>query len=174
MSLDQETTNAQLDLLASHHQRLALLLQQQAKFVAYTPPYVLIDIQEARSTIARMKEQLRADGVAVEDEPNDAVQPAAVAALLRLSPQEQRNRRAMLAKVKTTWIEGLLEQSLAKELRVALDLTEQPDAVDLPLNALVQELLRPPQPLPTGTPIIEVFDKMAGALLILGAPGAGK
>src|SRR5262245_7717917 len=55
-----------------------------------------------------------------------------------LDRKQQRNRRAMLAKVKTIWVEGLLEQSLAKELRIALDLTEQPDAVDLPLNALAQ------------------------------------
>src|SRR6266487_2902212 len=82
-----------------------------------------------------------------------------------LDRQQQRNRRAMLAKVKTIWIEGLLEQSLAKELRIALNLTEQPDAVNLPLNALVQELRRPPRP--AGTSVIKVFEQMGGALLIL-------
>jgi len=87
---------------------------------------------------------------------------------------EQRNRRAMLTKVKTIWIDGLLEQSLAKELRITLNLTEKPDAVDLPLNALVQELNHPPRALPTGTPFISVLDQMSGALLVLGAPGAGK
>jgi hypothetical protein len=97
-------------------------------------------------------------------------QPATTA----LTPQEQRNRRAMLTKVKTIWIDGLLEQPLAKKLRIALNLIEQPDAVDLPLNALVQELNRPPHTLPAGTPIIDVFDKMGGTLLILAAPGAGK
>src|SRR6266487_2644277 len=91
-----------------------------------------------------------------------------------LDRQQQRNRRAMLTKVKAIWIDGLLEQSLAKELRMALNLTDQPDAVDLPLNALVQELRRPPRELPAGTPIIQVFEQMGGALLILGAPGAGK
>src|SRR5215213_3401522 len=143
--LDQETIDAQLGQLASHRQRLGMLLQQQAKLGVYTPPYVLIDIQEAQSAIRRIKEQLRTDGVPVDDEPNDDIQPAAAVAPSRLTPQEQRNRRAMLAKVKTIWIEGLLEQSLAKELRIALDLTEHPDAVDLPLNALVQELHRPPR-----------------------------
>ena len=91
-----------------------------------------------------------------------------------LDRQQQRNRRAMLQKVKAIWIDGLLEQSLAKELRIALDLTTQPDAVNLPLNALVQELNQPARTLLTGTPIIDVFDQMGGALLILGAPGAGK
>jgi len=87
---------------------------------------------------------------------------------------EQRNRRAMLTKVRSIWIEGLLEQSMTEETRIALNLTERPDAVELPLNALVQELNRPPQPLPPGMPIIGVFDKLGGELLILGAPGAGK
>jgi eukaryotic-like serine/threonine-protein kinase len=91
-----------------------------------------------------------------------------------LDRQQQRNRKAMLQKVKTVWIDGLLEQSLAKELRIALDLTTQPDAVNLPLNALVQELNQPAHPLPAGTPIIKVFEQMGGGLLILGAPGAGK
>jgi GTPase SAR1 family protein len=91
-----------------------------------------------------------------------------------LDRQQQRNRRAMLAKVKAIWIDGLLEQSLAKELRIDLDLTEQPDAVDLPLNTQVQELNHPPRQLPAAMSIIEVFDQMGGALLILGAPGAGK
>jgi eukaryotic-like serine/threonine-protein kinase len=91
-----------------------------------------------------------------------------------LDRQQQRNRRAMLAKVKAIWIDGLLEQSLAKELRIALNLTEQPDAVDLPLNALVQELRRAPRELLPGTPIIDVFTQVGGALLILGVPGAGK
>jgi eukaryotic-like serine/threonine-protein kinase len=93
---------------------------------------------------------------------------------LVLGSLEQRNRRAMLQKVKAIWIEGLLEQSLAKELRIALDLTEQPNVVDLPLNALVQELQHPPRALPTGISIIDVFTQMGSALLILGAPGAGK
>jgi NACHT domain len=91
-----------------------------------------------------------------------------------LDRQQQRNRRTMLTKVKSIWIDGLLAQSLANELRIALDLTDQPDAVDLPLIALVQELHHPPRPLPSGTPIINVFEQMGGALLILGAPGAGK
>lgn len=173
--LDQETIKAQLELLATHRQRLTLLVQQQAKLGTYTPPYVIIDIQEAQSTIRVLKERLRVEDVPVADELNDDVQPAVVALPSRLSPLEQRNRRAMLTKVKTIWINGLLDQSLAKQLRIALDLTAQPDAVlDLPLNALVQELNRLTRPLPTGTPIIKVFEQMGGALLILGAPGAGK
>jgi hypothetical protein len=174
MALDQETINAQLELLAAHRRTLAVYLRQQAQLGVLAPPGVFNGIAEAQSAIRHIKEQLRADGVPIEDEPNDDIQPTAAATHPRLSPQEQRNRRAMLAKVKGIWIDGLLEQSLADELRIALDLTTQPDAVNLPLNALVQELNQPTHPLPVGTPIIDLFDQMGGALLILGAPGAGK
>jgi eukaryotic-like serine/threonine-protein kinase len=174
MPLDQDTINTQLELLATHRRRLDYLFQQQAKLGAHTPYHIITDVEEAQADIRRIKGQLRADGVPVEDEPNDEVRPSAVAVSSRLSPQELRNRNRMLTKVKTIWIEGLLEQSLAKELRIALNLTEQPDAVDLPLNALVQELNHPPQPLRPGMPIIDVFGKMGKELLILGAPGVGK
>jgi Cdc6-like AAA superfamily ATPase len=174
MALDQDTINAQLELLAVHRRTLAVYLRQQAELGVLAPPGVANGIAETQSAIHRIKEQLRADGVLIADEPNDDVQPTAIATHVRLTPQEQRNRRTMLTKVKTIWIDGLLEQSLAKELRIALDLTEQLNAVDLPLNALVQELNRPPRELPVGTPIIRVFDQMIGTLLILGAPGAGK
>jgi hypothetical protein len=174
MALDQETINAQQELLAAYRRTLAVYLRQQAELGVLAPPGVVNGIAETQRAIRRIKEQLRVDGVLVEDEPNDDVQPAAVAPPSRLSPQEQRNRRAMLTKVKAIWIDGLLEQSLAKELRIALDLTEQPDAVELPLNALVQELKHPARPLPSGTPIIKIFEQIGGTLLILGAPGAGK
>src|SRR6266498_5613781 len=159
MSLDQEAITQQLALLAAHRRTLAVYLRQQAELGVLAPPGIINGIAETQNVIRRIKDQLRADGVLVEDEPNDDVRPTAVAAPSRLSPQEQRNRRAMLTKVKTIWIEGLLEQSLAEELRIALDLTEQPNAVDLPLNALVQELRHSPRALPAGTPIINVFEQ---------------
>lgn len=95
------------------------------------------------------------------------------AALMR-SPQEQRNRRAMLQKVRAIWITGFLEKSLTDELRIELNLTDRPDVVDIPVNALYQEREGEPQPLPSGTNIIDVFDQAGGELLILGVPGAGK
>lgn len=90
------------------------------------------------------------------------------------SLQEQRNRRAMLTKVRKIWVEGLLERSLTDELRIDLNLVDRPDAVHLPLNAVVQELEQPPRVLPLGVPISEVFNQVGSELLILGAPGAGK
>jgi hypothetical protein len=174
MTLDQDTIAQQLDLLAANRRRLAILLRQQARLAYYAPPHVLLEIEDTQAEVRAIKQTLSTAGVAVEDEPVDDIQPAAGAPSTGLTLQERRNRRAMLAKLKSIWIDGLLEQSLAKELRIELDLIEKPDAVELPLNALVQELRQPPRALPAGTPIVEVFENMGGELLILGAPGAGK
>jgi DNA polymerase III delta prime subunit len=174
MSLDQEMINAQLDLLAVHRRTLAVYLRQQAQLGVLAPPGLANGIAETQSAIRSIKEQLRAEGVLVADEPSDDVQPAAIGASSQLDRQQQRNRQTMLAKVKAIWVAGLLDKSLAKETRIALGLTEQPDAVDISLKKLVQELNHLPHDLPASTPIIDVFTAMGGALLVLGAPGAGK
>jgi DNA polymerase III delta prime subunit len=91
-----------------------------------------------------------------------------------ITEEERRNRDTMLNIVESTWVKGLLEDSLSKVTRIDLNLEDRPEAIDLPLNAIVQELKRSPQVLPRGTSITTVFDQMSGSLLILGAPGAGK
>jgi hypothetical protein len=91
-----------------------------------------------------------------------------------VNPQQQRNRRAMLERVKTIWIKGLLEESLAEMVRIDLGLVDKPDAVDLPLNLQYQELNCQTRLIAPGTPIIDIFTETGGTMLILGAPGAGK
>jgi len=174
MSLDQETITQQLQQLASLRQRLALLLQQQAKLGAYTPPYVLIDIQEAQSAIRGIKEHLRAADVAVEDEPNDDVIPTAGAVPSHLSPQEQRNRSRMLDKVEAFWVKGVLDQSLYQMARLELAFEHAPAQVSHPWETILQQANQSNQTLPVGKPVIAVFDDLLGELLILGAPGGGK
>src|SRR6476646_1030681 len=88
MALDQETINAQLALLAVHRRTLAVYLRQQAELGVLAPPGVVNGITEAQSVIRNIKEQLRANKVQVEDEPNDDIQPAAAVAPSRLSLQE--------------------------------------------------------------------------------------
>lgn len=92
----------------------------------------------------------------------------------QLTPQGQRNRQAMIQKVRTIWIRGLLERSLEREVRIALRLTEKPEAVEFPLNVQVQELQQSPRSLWPDSSICSVFDELGQALLILGVPGAGK
>src|SRR6185295_2196028 len=70
--------------------------------------------------------------------------------------------------------EGVLLQSLYGEMRLALGLSADPKKVDIPLHAQVQELGGQRVDLVPGTPIASVFDRLGGALLILGAPGGGK
>jgi hypothetical protein len=87
---------------------------------------------------------------------------------------ELRNRKRLLDKVRIYWVEGVLEKSLYAEARLELGMEEKPDAVENPWDMVLQQANEPNHTLPHGTKIIEVFDSMAGELLILGEPGGGK
>lgn len=245
----EELVDDQFAILATHRRRLAKLRLQQARLGDFSPPYIALDIEEAVANIAQLKAALHAAGVAVDDQPEDVMEPLAPAGELLLLPlsshrryavtmnavligvtafvgavliniatgvlpelwkpylwlswplavlvsacgiwlslrqakltdgkaiplrSNQRNRAAMLHKVRAIWVTGLLEQSLTDEVRITLNMEEKPDAVYLPLNVQVQELRHSPVSLPAGTPINAIFDHFGGELLILGAPGAGK
>jgi hypothetical protein len=85
-----------------------------------------------------------------------------------------RNRSAMLEKVRTIWITGFLQQSLFHETHILLGLSERPEAVARPMDLLVKRPDQGERPLPSGTQIVQVFDAMDQAVLILGSPGSGK
>ena len=93
-----------------------------------------------------------------------------------LTPQEYRNRQALLTKVKNFWVRGVLEKSLYNQVLIELGLEERPDAVINPWNAILETGDDSPQTLPEGTKIIDVFDNIGTGrtLLILGEPGSGK
>jgi eukaryotic-like serine/threonine-protein kinase len=99
---------------------------------------------------------------------------------LRPPPQERtvsradRNRSAMIEKVRKIWVTGFLQQSLFHEIRILLGLSERPDAVARPLDLLIKRPDEGERPLPAGVQVVNVFDAMDHALLILGAPGSGK
>jgi hypothetical protein len=92
----------------------------------------------------------------------------------RLSPVQLTNRERLLKRVRTIWIEGLLEQSLHHATWIDLHLQTQPHGLESSWRLMVQELDRGPRPLPPGTSIIQVFDEADDELLILGEPGSGK
>ncbi|HEY9633856.1 MAG TPA: TIR domain-containing protein [Coleofasciculaceae cyanobacterium] len=96
--------------------------------------------------------------------------------LYRLSPQQYRNRQALLNKVKNYWVKGVLENSLHKRSLIELSLEERPQAVDHPWNLASEALDEPQKLLPQGTKIIDLFDFIGEGrtLLILGKPGSGK
>ena len=86
----------------------------------------------------------------------------------------ERNRRLLLQRVRSFWIEGVLEHSLHGTALMALNLQEQPDAIINPWHLVLQHIDSAPRLLPGGTRITQVYDASGGELLILGAPGSGK
>lgn len=96
--------------------------------------------------------------------------------LHRITPQEYRNRQALLSKVKNYWVKGVLENTVHKRSLIALDLEERPEAVAHPWNLTLETPDEQPILLPQGIKAINVFDQLGAGrtLLILGKPGAGK
>lgn len=70
--------------------------------------------------------------------------------------------------------EEALDDSLQKLAWVELHLTSLLGAVQTPANLLLRRVQVPPQPLPPGTTIQEVYQQAGQELLILGESGAGK
>jgi DNA polymerase III delta prime subunit len=91
-----------------------------------------------------------------------------------LSAVERTNRQRLLKRVRTIWIEGLLEQSLHHATWIDLHLQKQALGLESPWRLMVQELDRGPRPLPPGTSILQVLEEADEELLILGEPGSGK
>ena len=85
-----------------------------------------------------------------------------------------RNRRILLERVQNAWIEGVLERSVYGASLIELEMATQPGAVQLPWNTMVHQAPDAPRTLPRGRNILDVFEESGRALLILGAPGAGK
>jgi eukaryotic-like serine/threonine-protein kinase len=84
------------------------------------------------------------------------------------------NRHRLLAKVRSFWVTGVLDQSLHGAALILLGLREQRDAVENPWRFVLQLPNQSARPLPPNTHIIEVYDAVDGELLILGEPGIGK
>ncbi len=84
--------------------------------------------------------------------------------------KDLRNRDNLLQNVKTTWIDGFLNQSLSQAITIELNLSYQPEAIarkslytpGQSSEALIEQSLQ------------EVFQKYGRSLLILGEPGSGK
>ncbi|MGH8906595.1 MAG: NACHT domain-containing protein [Egibacteraceae bacterium] len=90
------------------------------------------------------------------------------------NPRGQAHDRELMRKrVRSRWIKGVLEQSLADEARIRLGLTRRLDTIGRP-DMTIRRGGQSPKPLPAGTPVSAVFAEAGGALLILGAPGSGK
>ncbi len=92
----------------------------------------------------------------------------------QLTPDEQRRRRTMLARVQHAWVAGFLEPVLRDTALVQVELAPHLGAVRSPQLLQDEGFALPGQILAPGTSILTVFDACAQELLILGEPGAGK
>ncbi|MEL7329475.1 MAG: CHAT domain-containing protein [Cyanobacteria bacterium J06559_1] len=92
----------------------------------------------------------------------------------KISRQAYRDRQIFLNKVRSAWIEGVLNKSLLNKILVNTHLSELPHALQTP--AAVEVAPPTGYPLPPGTRLATYFEKLGlgRTLLLLGAPGAGK
>ncbi|MBD2036871.1 hypothetical protein H6F76_17825 [Leptolyngbya sp. FACHB-321] len=90
-------------------------------------------------------------------------------------PQRARSESLLLQAVKQEVI-SRLDQSLHNAVFINLGKQSQPQQIKPPWDAEIKIGSKSPEPLPTETTILEVFDRpgIDGRLLILGEPGAGK
>jgi len=92
------------------------------------------------------------------------------------SPQKRPDNQHKLIKiVQDSWIGGLLNNSLQKQVIIRLGLEDDPGKVNNRLRSMTtQDGKAEPQLLPEGTTLLNLFDQQNDRLLILGAPGSGK
>ena len=116
--------------------------------------------------------QSRAEVVALPT-PRSTLQNQSIAKQFK-SSTARINRQRLLNRVRSFWIEGVLQHSLHGAALIALGLQEQADAVANPWSLALQPHNALARPIPGGTHISQVYDAANGELLILGAPGSGK
>ncbi len=91
-----------------------------------------------------------------------------------MDAQERHNRHVMIQRVKLLWLKGVLEESLHGAELIDLNMAARPNAVADSYAPGWEQGDEFDTPLPIGTKIWDVFGENGGALLIMGAPGAGK
>ena len=94
----------------------------------------------------------------------------------KLSRKDYRNRAALLNKVRSYWIEGVLETSLHHRAPLELGLEARDDALLHPWDLEIEHAESAPESLPADVSAADIFDQMGAGrtLLLLGEPGSGK
>ncbi|MES1244238.1 MAG: CHAT domain-containing protein [Acidobacteriota bacterium] len=88
--------------------------------------------------------------------------------------REQRNRETLLQRVRHSWIEGVLEQSIYKAALIEIGKEAAPEAVENPWEKVLEVPDRPKELVTRGKKTIDLFDEVGRELLVLGEPGSGK
>jgi DNA polymerase III delta prime subunit len=94
-----------------------------------------------------------------------------------LPPAEARLRRdlgILLKNVETTWIKGVLEQSIHEEALLELGMELREESIDNPWQMVIEGPDQVRRTITRGKKIKEIFDEANRFLLILGDPGSGK
>ncbi len=91
-----------------------------------------------------------------------------------MNEQERHNRAVMLQRVRTVWLEGVLEESLHGGEIIDLGFAYRPAALGNTGLPSWQQAAEYDYLLPVGTRIESVFEAAGRVLLVLGEPGAGK
>ncbi|MEZ4518588.1 MAG: hypothetical protein R3C44_17795 [Chloroflexota bacterium] len=91
-----------------------------------------------------------------------------------MNEQERHNRNVMLRRVRSVWLQDVLEKSLHGGEIIDLGFAYRPSALAGSELPAWQQAAEYDYLLPVGTTIDEVFAASGGELLILGEPGAGK
>lgn len=102
-------------------------------------------------------------------------QPGTVIIQGREKPVRPRSEQLLLQAISDE-VNGRLAQSLHHAVLINLGKQVQPEQVRRPWDAEIKLGAKAPEPLPPETSILEIFTRkeVAGKLLILGDPGAGK
>ena len=91
-----------------------------------------------------------------------------------MDEQERQNRAVMLGRVRSVWLEGVLEESLHGGEIIDLGFAYRPAALGNSGLPSWQQASEYDYLLPVGTKIEDVFTAAERVLLVLGEPGAGK
>lgn len=153
--------------LAAQRRRLRYRIQQQEQLGEYAPSEVVVDIEDARSTIRDLKATLRSSGITI---PNELIDDARASAEFDMprAISEQDNRHEMIMRVKTWWVEGVLQ----KYSDICVDLAYEPYALARAVDDIMEQDSHTRAT--SRNSLLDVFDRKGGQLLILGEPGSGK
>lgn len=94
----------------------------------------------------------------------------------KLSRQAYRDRQIFLNKVRSAWIEGVLNKSLPNQILINTGLSEMPLAVQTPAAIAIESVAAANHRLSPEHQLSDYFEQLGigRSLLLLGFPGAGK
>src|SRR4051812_4688906 len=99
---------------------------------------------------------------------------AAPAPLPPAEAQDRRNLATLLQRVQQFWIKDYLEKSLHTEALLELGKRAQVDAVAHPWERQIELPNQTREVIAPGKSIVDIFDDLNRAMLLLGEPGSGK